>query len=350
VLGVAAAAVAIAAGGAAAVALLAEGETTGETGANSDANSANTRASSDASSAAASGPTTVVSAVGSTAAVGWDGPCPERMTLIPGGTFTMGSDQHVLPLSKPAHTVTLDSFCLGDNEVTVADYKRCVEDGGCTPADTRPRFDPLGGSSPDEHDELLDAFAELCNWEAEGRARHPVNCLDWYRADSYCRRYGFRLPTEAEWELAARGGDQRKHPWGDDHGDATFLNAAGTEWRDWLVAHDLPPPQSLMYEASDRYAGTAPVGTFGKGRGKHGQLDMLGNVWEWTADWYAVYGDDPEVNPKGPAGGDRKAIRGGGFNGEVAMWLSPAARYHQKADASVHAIGFRCAADVRPQK
>ncbi|MEM9695956.1 MAG: SUMF1/EgtB/PvdO family nonheme iron enzyme, partial [Myxococcota bacterium] len=79
-----------------------------------------------------------------------------------------------------------------------------------------------------------------------------------------------------------------------------------------------------------------------------GNMDMVGNVLEWTNDRNALYEGEAEVNPKGPAAGDRKAIRGGGFNGEFSLWVNPAARYHQLATASVHVIGFRCASDVRP--
>jgi formylglycine-generating enzyme required for sulfatase activity len=103
-----------------------------------------------------------------------------------------------------------------------------------------------------------------------------------------------------------------------------------------------------MYSADDGYTGTAPVGSFPRGMTQAGQLDMVGNVWEWTADWYALYSSDHQTNPKGPAGGERKAIRGGAFNGSYASWLNPAFRYHQLATASSHGIGFRCAAPVRP--
>jgi formylglycine-generating enzyme required for sulfatase activity/serine/threonine protein kinase len=303
---------------------------------------------------AASAPTAAASAEPTPSAatidVEWDGPCPKGMKMVAGGAFSMGSDDAGLPLSGPAHKVTLDTFCLDETEVTVAKYRRCVEGGACKPADKKPNFPKAESDSQADHDKQLEAFAELCNWGREGVDNFPINCLDWYRASAYCTALGLRLPSEAEWEFAARGTDGRKFPWGSDTGDATFMNAAGREWRGWLLAHALPEPQSLMYDSHDGYAGTAPVGRFARGRTQSGQLDMVGNVWEWTNDWYAVYKADDQVNPKGPAAGDRKAIRGGGFNGEVPLWVNPASRYHQLATASVHAVGFRCASNVKDQK
>ena len=103
-----------------------------------------------------------------------------------------------------------------------------------------------------------------------------------------------------------------------------------------------------MYEANDGWPGTAPVGRFPRAMTQAGHMDVVGNVWEWTHDWYADYEAGHQVDPQGPATGEDKVIRGGGFNGELPVWVNPAARYHQRATASVHAIGFRCAAPVRP--
>ncbi|MEM6787347.1 MAG: bifunctional serine/threonine-protein kinase/formylglycine-generating enzyme family protein [Myxococcota bacterium] len=289
------------------------------------------------SAAAPSGPESIT----------WAGPCPERMKPVIGGAFEMGSNDPSFALWKPAHEVKLDTFCLDVHEVTVAQYDTCVREGGCRPAAAKPDFPRGKTTSPEDHARELNAYAELCNADKPGRENHPVNCVDWYRADTYCRYYGLRLPTEAEWELAARGTDGRVFPWGNDAGDHTYMNAGGPEWRDWRTEHGMTAPARLMYEAADGYAGTSPVGKFPRAQTQSGQLDMVGNVWEWTADWYALYDAEPETNPKGPAVGDRKAIRGGGFNGVYENWLNPAARYHQLATASVHAIGFRCAADVR---
>ena len=301
-----------------------------------------------AASATTSAPATGSAAT--SAPLAHDGPCPKKMKPVNGGTFTMGSDDKSFPLWVPAHKVTLDTFCLDENEVTVADYRACVQSSGCKPADTRPTF-PKGESESDvDHAKVIESATEFCNWNAPGRETHPINCLDWYRADAYCRAMGFQLPTEAQWELAARGTDGRKFPWGDDAGDQSYMNAAGTEWRDWLSSKGLPAPTGLMYEKSDGFAGTAPVGRFPRAQTQSGQLDMVGNVWEWTRDWYSLYSKEAQTNPKGPGAGDRKAIRGGGFNGEFATWVNPAARYHQLATASAHVIGFRCSAEVNPAR
>lgn len=308
----------------------------------------------DQTNAASSAPSASAAAVAASAtssasaSTEYDGPCPRGMKPVVGGTFTMGSDDPSFPLWKPAHKVTLDTFCLDVNEVTVAAFRGCVDAHGCKAPSAKTNFPKSDSESVEEHDALLRATSELCNWAAAKREEHPINCVTWHESKAYCDWRGFRLPTEAEWELAARGTDGRKFPWGDDVGDHTYMNAAGLEWRKWHAEKSLPAPGGLMYEKDDGFVGTAPVGRFPRAQTQSGQLDMVGNVWEWTSDWYALYRPEPQTNPKGPGAGDRKAIRGGGFNGEFATWINPAARYHQLATARVHAIGFRCAAAVKP--
>jgi formylglycine-generating enzyme required for sulfatase activity len=155
-----------------------------------------------------------------------------------------------------------------------------------------------------------------------------------------------RLPTEAEWELAARGTDGRKFPWGDDPASFGFMNACGAECNAWETKQGLPLSPT-MYDADDGFVGTAPVGSFPKGDTKLGLSDVIGNVWEWTADWFAVYSAEEQLNPKGAPAGERKAIRGGGYNGGMQLWLNPAFRYHQLATARAPSIGFRCAKSLK---
>ncbi len=279
-----------------------------------------------------------------------DGPCPKSMKPVIGGTFTMGSNAAGFPLWQPAHEVTIDSYCLDVTEVTVAAYARCVERGNCKPADKKPDYPREASTSKELHQERLVAFAEFCNASASDRDDHPINCIDWFRADAYCKSQGLRLPSEAEWEFAARGTDGREFPWGDDPGGYSYMNAAGNEWAAWLKQRKLPAPRGLMYNKDDGYIGTAPVGRFPRAQTQNGHLDMIGNVWEWTDDWFELYKAEPVVNPKGASIGDRKAIRGGGYDGEFPLWVKPAARDHQLATASAPVIGFRCASKLKPRR
>ncbi|MCK6592805.1 MAG: SUMF1/EgtB/PvdO family nonheme iron enzyme, partial [Polyangiaceae bacterium] len=271
--------------------------------------------------------------------------CPADMVLVPGGRFFMGSDEAAFKLWQPAHKVSLDTFCIDTYEVTVEAYKACSDRGDCKRPDSIPDFPKTPGPkeiSDEEHLRQRTAYGELCNFGKDGREKHPVNCVSWALADTFCKASGKRLPTEAEWEYAARGSDGRKFPWGDEPGGPGFMNAAGSEWTKWEASKNLPktPP---MYEVDDGFVGTAPVGSFPKGKTKFGSFDVVGNVWEWTADWFQTYSGDEQVNPTGAPAGDRKAIRGGAFNGGFALWVNPAFRYHQLATASSHGIGFRCA-------
>lgn len=271
--------------------------------------------------------------------------CPADMVLVAGGRFFMGSDDAAFKLWQPAHKVSLDTFCIDTFEVTVEAYKACSDRGDCKRPEPIPEFPKTPGPkeiSDEEHLRQRTAYGELCNFGKEGREKHPINCVSWDFADTFCKAAGKRLPTEAEWEYAARGSDGRKFPWGDEPGGPGFMNAAGSEWTKWEASKNLPktPP---MYDVDDGYVGTAPVGSFLKGKTKFGSFDVVGNVWEWTADWFQTYSGEEQVNPKGAPAGDRKAIRGGAFNGGFALWVNPAFRYHQLATASSHGIGFRCA-------
>jgi eukaryotic-like serine/threonine-protein kinase len=272
--------------------------------------------------------------------------CPEGMVLVPGGRFYMGSDEANFKLWQPAHPVILDTFCIDAHEVTAAEYKACSDQGDCKRPPEVPSWPKTAGTSDAEHDKKRTAYAELCNFGKADRGNHPINCVDWSHADRYCTSRSKRLPTEAEWEFAARGSDGRKFPWGDDEGTAKHMNAGGLEFTRWEKKHALAP-STRLYEIDDGFEGTAPVGSFPKGKTKFGADDFVGNVWEWTADWFEIYKPDETVNPKGAPMGDRKAIRGGGFNGGMMQWLNPAFRFHQTPDAATPVIGFRCVTNLR---
>jgi len=135
-------------------------------------------------------------------------------------------------------------------------------------------------------------------------------------ADNFCKKNKLRLPTEAEWEYAARGSSQRKYPWGDDAPAAKYLNACGKECAKWGEANG--ETKKTMYDEEDPFPATAPVGKFPAGASAHGVMDLAGNVWEWTADWYAPYTAEAAKDPKGPeAGGEtpKRVLRGGDFFG-----------------------------------
>jgi formylglycine-generating enzyme required for sulfatase activity len=290
-----------------------------------------------------SAPSAAVGPIGSAPARGGD--CPAGMALVAGGKFFMGSDDASFKLWQPAHKVTLDTFCIDVHEVTVAAYRGCSDLGECKRPEAVPDYPKSEGVTDEQHEQNRKAISEHCNFGKQGRDQHPVNCLSWSLADNFCRVNKKRLPTEAEWEYAARGSDGRRFPWGDDVGDHSYMNACGQECNAWEAKVGMKL-STRMYEADDGWAGTAPVGSFPKGKTRFGTFDVVGNVWEWTADWFETYKAEEAINPKGARAGDRKAIRGGGFNGGVPMWVDPAFRYHQVATASSPGIGFRCAADL----
>jgi eukaryotic-like serine/threonine-protein kinase len=271
--------------------------------------------------------------------------CPAGMVLVPGGKFFMGSDEPDFKLWQPAHKTIVDTFCIDMHEVTAAEYKTCSDQGECKRPPELPNWPKTTGTSDAEHEKKRAAYGELCNFGKPDRENHPINCVSFYLAESYCSFKKKRLPTEAEWEFAARGSDGRKFPWGDDPGAAERMNAGGTEFTRWEKKHGLPT-SPVLYEMDDGFEGTAPVGSFPKGKTRFGADDFIGNVWEWTGDWFETYKPDEVINPKGAPNGDRKAIRGGAFNGGNLLWLKPAFRFHQVPDATTPVIGFRCVANL----
>jgi formylglycine-generating enzyme required for sulfatase activity len=275
------------------------------------------------------------------------GPCPAEMALIDGGTFFIGTqkDSKVLGRAKPSHKVRMSSFCIDKNEVTVADYDKCVEAGECEKAH-EDVFYPQGSADEEAWINERKLLAEHCNSGKPDRKNHPVNCVTWFQANSFCKFKGGRLPTEAEWEYAARGSDGRVYPWGDEPPSQVHANTCGSECVKWRTDNGLSehPP---MFEVADAFSGTAPVGSFPKGTTPQGVNDLIGNVFEWTATRDHVYEDAEEEDPKGPAEGESYVIRGGAFNSYFPDFTDPALRFPQVEKAHVHAIGFRCAADVR---
>jgi formylglycine-generating enzyme required for sulfatase activity/tRNA A-37 threonylcarbamoyl transferase component Bud32 len=267
--------------------------------------------------------------------------CPAGMVEVQGGTMFMG-EQAGPASARPPHKVHVSSFCLDVTETTARAYDRCVASGNCLRA-PRDAYYP-GITAP-----ARDSLGQLCNADRPGRGKYPINCVDWSMANNFCHTRGgrlnnggARLPTEAEWEFAARGSSQRTYPWGDEPPGPTRLNACGSECVSWTERH-LHRAVSSLFGGSDGYAGTAPVGSFPAGASKDGIMDLAGNVWEWTADWYAPYTSADQSDPHGPATGTERVVRGGGYNGSEADWIKPAYRWKTVPGAYNPAIGFRCA-------
>ncbi len=259
--------------------------------------------------------------------------CPAGMAMVPGGRFFMGSDDE-LEAERPAHKVTLHAYCMDKLEVTADAYRACSDRGDCKRAAPTNKWD--GITTRDAK-----AYDPLCNAQDPGRGRHPMNCVDWNAADRFCKAEGKRLPSEAEWEFAARGSDGRKYPWGDAPPSAKHLNACGAECAQWGKKHGTP--LEALFPDSDAWATTAPVGSFPEGASRWGIEDLVGNVWEWTADYYARYASADVEDPTGPATGAARVMRGGAWNGAYADWVRPSFRFSNAAATRSHGVGFRCA-------
>jgi formylglycine-generating enzyme required for sulfatase activity/serine/threonine protein kinase len=291
--------------------------------------------------ASAGTPRIVATASAAAAAAGKQ--CPPGMILIPGGEFFMGSEEKdALDTEKPPHRVRLTPYCIDELEMTVAQYKECSDRGGCRRAGKENVW-------PGINDVQRKIYDPLCNIaDPVGKAKHPINCIDWDQAREACESRGGRLPTEAEWEFAARGPDGRVYPWGDEPPNALLLNACGKECVAWQKKHRDPDnTPALMYDDDDGFPNTSPVGSFPKGKSRYGLQDVVGNVWEWVADFYADYdkatASSTVTDPKGPATAADRVIRGGAWNGAQPSWVRPSFRFHVAPGARSYGFGFRCA-------
>jgi formylglycine-generating enzyme required for sulfatase activity/tRNA A-37 threonylcarbamoyl transferase component Bud32 len=236
------------------------------------------------------------------------------MVHVPAGEFEMGSaggDED----ERPAHSVALDGFWMDRTEVTNAQYRACVAAGGCEPPVAR------GSSTRD------------ATYDVSAYDDYPVVHVTWYQAAAYCEWAGARLPTEAEWEYAARGPEGRLYPWGDtfDGARLNYCDANCTlSWADAAV--------------DDGYADTAPVGAYPGGASWCGAEDLAGNVWEWVADLYGPYASssDRQVNPSGPAIGEARVLRGGSASDNASGVRATNRRRNVPLDG-FSVAGFRCA-------
>lgn len=243
-----------------------------------------------------------------------------EIVLVPAGEFTMGSDPDTDPYiwgaESPQHAVNLDEFWIYRTEVTNAMYQACVEAKAC------PRPDYTTGVTTEDY------------YGNPAYASYPVIFVTYTHALSYCKWAGGKLPTEAQWEKAARGSDGRLFPWG---------NETPTSERANLCDSQCAGGTERVASINDGYPGPAPVGSFPQGASPYGALDMAGNVWEWVFDWFhlAYYGSSPYENPLGPASGTTRVFRGGGWNNEISG-IRTVVRSSLTPSKSLNGLGFRC--------
>ena len=231
----------------------------------------------------------------------------EGMVRVPGGTFRMGSTgRKAQPNETPVHAVTVSPFHMDVTEVTVGAYRACVTRGACVP--------PTITSSQ-------------CTWD-KGDAELPMSCVSFVEAQVFCAAEQKRLPTEAEWELAARGTSERTYPWGDD----------------------VPDCEHAIAKKGDKTTdgcGDGPKRVDPRrGRSPYGVADLAGNVEEWVADHYDDRYPPAEnravVDPRGPAVGTARVLRGGGFLSPRASIRVSARSWASAAERGAN-VGFRCA-------
>jgi formylglycine-generating enzyme required for sulfatase activity len=254
-------------------------------------------------------------------------PGPDQVLLL-AGTFTMGSTdadfaealgscrleqrrddckEEWFASEQAAHEVYLSAFWIDRTEVTVARYRQCVAVGRCS----------------------LPPFAE--GGERFDRPEYPVVLVNWNEARQFCAWAGGRLPTEAEWERAARGLGGRRFPWGNVYNP--FLSNHGA-----FALEEL--------DARDGFLELAPVGSFRNGRTPEGIDDLAGNAQEWVADWFAeAYPAADAANPRGPDAGDARVVRGGSYL-RGRPWLRGAFRDRAPPGERAPWIGFRCVRDT----
>jgi formylglycine-generating enzyme required for sulfatase activity/tRNA A-37 threonylcarbamoyl transferase component Bud32 len=264
--------------------------------------------------------------------------CPTAMVIIPAGVFEMGNPIGTGQANEhPQHTVTLSSYCIDKTEVTVSSYERCVREKGCLISP--PTRNLLNGQE-------ATVWAPYCN--REDHPDHPINCVDWYQAETYCHWIGKRLPTEAEWEYAARGNDGRLYPWGNALPNSKRLNACGGECVEMgqRELDDRLRPQHALYPDSDGHETTAPVGSYPGDASPFGVLDLGGNVSEWIADWYGQYSPGSEVSPNGPISGTMRLTRGGNWFFGIEGLVRATTRIPDDPNQRRVRLGFRCARDL----
>jgi len=244
-----------------------------------------------------------------------------EMVLVPAGDFIMGSDKKADRLAYrselPQRRVYLDAFEIGKFEVTALEYLKFVLETDRSPQ--------------------LDWRYDGGNFQ-ESMAHHPIMHVTWYEADAYCKWAGHRLPTEAEWEKAARGTEGRLYPWGNEYAGLSRANFGRTG----LSGPVRDRPERLLL-----YPPIISVDKYENAVSPYGLYQTIGNVAEWVADWYDrdYYKTAPDRNPRGPEHGTQKAFRGAGWMDSTTT-VRVAMRNGADPNTRINWLGFRCAKSV----
>jgi eukaryotic-like serine/threonine-protein kinase len=240
------------------------------------------------------------------------------MVYVPQGKFEMGLDNDNAHFN-PGHSVYLDSYWIDKTDVTNVMYARCVDSRSCK-----------APHSPKNVDTLFKG------------PNQPVVFVNWNDANAYCRWAGRRLPSEAEWEKAARGTDGRTYPWGNQKPAGNLLNFADKN-------------SNMGKEADksmdDGFNFTSPVGNYPDGASPYGALDMAGNAFQWVQDWFGndYYANSPDKNPQGPSSGEYRVLRGSSYlNDEIGI-RSVNRGLLDPPDGNLGTVSFRCAMNAAPQ-
>ena len=251
---------------------------------------------------------------------------PEDMVLIPAGEFIRGTDSEQANTDqKPAHQVYLDAFYIDKYEVTNAEYEEFILVGGYKKREfwTEEGWNFIQKFQFDADEwHQIETPLQYGENSVSTDPNHPVIGVSWYEANAYAAWAGKRLPTEAEWEKAARGTDGRIYPWGNE--------------MDFSKLSYFPHATKVQ-----------TVGSFANGASPYGVLDMAGSVWEWCGDWYGegYYSQSPQKNPKGPDKGEYRVLRGGGWD-SIRLQLRCSYRYYELAGRRTYNVGFRCVQDT----
>jgi sulfatase modifying factor 1 len=265
------------------------------------------------------------------------GRSPDDMVLIKGGAFLMGTDQG-LPIEGPQHPVTLKPYWIDRHEVTVAQFTEFVKATGY-----KTDSESIGWSGVFNIKSSRWERVDGADWhhpegpQTAASPDDPVTHVSWDDATAYTKWAGRRLPTEAEFEYAARGGlTGKRYAWGDELSPRGKYLA--NYWQGTFPEHN---------SGRDGFSGRAPVGSFPPNG--YGLYDMTGNVWEWCSDWFGedYYQERTRANPQGPASGHTRVIRGGSWlcSSNYCAGYRVAARNHTAPDSGMNNLGFRCARD-----